>query len=402
MDDLPAPRWLVRLGTVSWLALGVLGLAAVAVVGLSYFKTIALPVIFAAVAAAVFVPLVDRLQRARVPRGIGALVAIVLIVGLLAGVVTLVTRSVVSQGDELAEAFREALASLQDWLAGFGVDATTIEQAVSSLSSLLSSGGGGGLVSSAASAAAGAASLVIGLFLGAVFLYFLLRDGPTLPDWAARNLSSAQATHATSVARSAVTVIRRYYAGRAVVALFDAVTIGGAAAILRVPLVPAIFVLTFLGGFVPYLGAVVAGTLAVVLALTVGAVPALVMLGVVLLVQNVLEQLVEARVVGQTLGLHPMIVILATTIGGIAAGFAGLVLAAPLTGTLVRVRNEYRRLEQPRSPEAPSPEAPSADAPSPEAPSPDDLGEDEALTGAGAHLRHDQPAGARGEEPEQG
>jgi predicted PurR-regulated permease PerM len=64
MDDLPAPRWLVRLGTVSWLALGVLGLAAVAVVGLSYFKTIALPVIFAAVAAAVFVPLVDRLQRA--------------------------------------------------------------------------------------------------------------------------------------------------------------------------------------------------------------------------------------------------------------------------------------------------------------------------------------------------
>jgi predicted PurR-regulated permease PerM len=51
-------------------------------------------------------------------------------------------------------------------------------------------------------------------------------------------------------------------------------------------------------------------------------------------------------VVGQTLGLHPMVVIVATTIGGIAAGFSGLVLAAPLTGTLVRVRQEYRRLEQ--------------------------------------------------------
>lgn len=344
MDRLPAPRWLVRAGTVSWLSLGVLGLAAVVVIGLSYFKTIVLPVVFAAVAAAVFVPLVDRMQRARVPRGLGALLTIVLIIGLLVGVVTLVTRSVIGQSDELAAAFTEALDNLQDWLAGFGVDATMLEQAVSSLSSLLSSGAGGGLITSAASAASSAASLVIGLFLGLVFLYFLLRDGPTLPGWASRNLSAGQAGHATTVARSAVSVIRRYYSGRAVVALFDAVVIGAAAAILGVPLVPAIFVLTFLGGFVPYLGAVVAGTLAVVLALPLGLVPALIMLGVVLLVQNVLEQLVEARVVGQTLGLHPMVVILATTIGGIAAGLSGLVLAAPLTGTVVRIRREYQRL----------------------------------------------------------
>jgi predicted PurR-regulated permease PerM len=140
-------------------------------------------------------------------------------------------------------------------------------------------------------------------------------------------------------------VIRRYYTGRAVVALFDAVVISGAAAILGVPLVPAIFVLTFLGGFIPYIGAVVAGALAVVLALPLGIGPTVVMLAVVLLVQNVLEQLVEARVVGQTLGLHPMVVIVATTIGGIAAGLSGLILAAPLTATLVRVRNEYRALE---------------------------------------------------------
>ncbi len=345
MRDLPAPSWLVRAGTVSWLTLGVLGLVAVAIVGLSFFKTIVLPVIFAAVVAAVFAPLVDRMQRVRVPRGVGALLTIVLIVGLVAGVVTLVTRSVLTQTSELAAAFEKAFAHLQGWLAGIGIDAGVIEDAVSSLSSLLSSGGGGGLLSSAASAASSATSVVIGLFLGTVFLYFLLRDGPTLPGWAARNLSSEQAGHVTSVARSAVVVVRRYFAGRAVVALFDAVTISAAAAILGIPLVPAIFVLTFLGGFIPYLGAVVAGALAVVLALPSGLAQALIMLAVVLLVQNVLEQLVEARVVGQTLGLHPMVVILATTIGGVAAGFSGLVLAAPLTGTVVRVRNEYRRLE---------------------------------------------------------
>jgi predicted PurR-regulated permease PerM len=340
-----APPWLLRAGTMSWLALGVLGLGAVVVIGLSFFKTIVLPVVFAAVAAAVFVPVVDRLERARVPRSLGALVTIVLIVGLLAGVVTLVTRSLIGQGEELTAAFQRAFDDVQAWLAGVGLDADLLQRAFDSLSSLASSGGGG-LLTSAASAASGAASLVIGLFLGVVFLYFLLRDGPLLPAWADRNLGSRQAGHVATVSSSAISVVRRYYTGRAIVALFDAVVIAGAALLLGVPLVPAIFVLTFLGGFVPYVGAVVAGALAVVLALPLGVVPVLIMLGVVLLVQNVLEQLVEARVVGQTLGLHPMVVIVATTIGGIAAGFSGLVLAAPLTATLARVRQEYRRLEQ--------------------------------------------------------
>jgi predicted PurR-regulated permease PerM len=341
-----APRWLMRAGTISWLSLGVLGLAAVAVVALSFFKTIVLPVLFAALAAAIFVPLVDRMERARVPRGIGALVTIALIVGLLAGILTLVARSVLAQGDELAAAFQAAFADLQEWFAGLGLDAELVDRAVAGLSSVFSSGGGGGLLTSAASAAGSAASVVIGLFLGAVFLYFLLRDGRLLPAWAVRNLGAERAAHTTTVASSATSVVRRYYTGRAVVALFDAVVISAAAAILGVPLVPAIFVLTFLGGFIPYIGAVVAGTLAVVLALPLGLAPALVMLAVVLLVQNVLEQLVEARVVGQTLGLHPMVVIVATTIGGIAAGLSGLILAAPLTATVVRVRNEFRALEE--------------------------------------------------------
>jgi predicted PurR-regulated permease PerM len=108
-----APRWLLRAGTMSWLALGVLGLGAVMVIGLSFFKTIVLPVVFAAVAAAVFVPVVDRLERGRVPRSLGALVTILLIVGLLAGVVTLVTRSLIGQGDELAAAFQRAFDDVQ-------------------------------------------------------------------------------------------------------------------------------------------------------------------------------------------------------------------------------------------------------------------------------------------------
>lgn len=342
VDSLPVPHWLARAGLFAWLALGVLGLSAIVILGLSTFSAIVLPIIFSAVAAAVFTPLVDLGERYRVPRGLGSLLTIVLIIGGLAGIIALITRSVIDQSETLAAAFSLAFEDLQAWLAGFGIDEGLIEQARDAVSSLATTGGGG-FLSSAASAATSAATLVIGLFFGLVFLFFLMRDAPRLPDWAASNLGEAQSSEVVSVGRSGVNVIRRYFTGRGVVALFDAVVISVGAALLGIPLVPAIAVLTLIGGFVPYLGAVVAGTLAVVLGLASGGITtALIMLVIVLVTQNVLEPLVEARVLGQSLGLHPMLVIIATTVGGIAAGFSGLILGAPLTATVVRVRNDLR------------------------------------------------------------
>jgi predicted PurR-regulated permease PerM len=370
MNSLPVPAWLARIGLTSWLILGVFGLGAVVVLGLSTFSAIAIPVIFSAVAAAVFVPLVDVFERWRIPRGLGSLLAILVIIGGLALIVTLITNAVIEQGDVLAAAFSSAFADLQAWLDDLGIDEALLDQAREAVSSLASTGGGG-FVSSAAGAASSAAAFVIGTFFGLVFLYFLMRDAPRLPDWATSQLDPGQASEVVSVSRSAVSVIRRYFTGRAVVALFDAVVIGAGAAVLQIPLVPAIAVLTFVGGFVPYLGAVVAGTLAVVLGLASGGfTTALIMLAIVLATQNVLEPLVEARVIGQSLGLHPMLVIIATTIGGIAAGFSGLILGAPITATIVRVRNDLRArnatetaaVDEP-SPEEPAPQEPALDQP---------------------------------------
>ncbi len=363
MRNLPVPEWLVRSGLFSWLALGVLGFAAVIILGLSTFSAIVLPVIFSAVAAAVFAPIVDGLQRWGVPRSLGSLLTLVLIIGGLIGIIALVTRSVIDQADQLAAAFTVAFEDLQAWLADFGIDEGFIEQAREAVSSLASSGGGG-LVSSAAGVASSAAGLVLGLFFGLVFLFFLMRDAPVLPTWASSNLDEPQASELVGVGRSAVHVIRRYFTGRAVVALFDSVVISVGAAVLGIPLVPAIAILTFIGGFVPYLGAVIAGTLAVVLGLASGGfTTALIMLAIVLLTQNVLEPLVEARVIGQSLGLHPMLVIIATTIGGIAAGFSGLILGAPLAATVVKVRNDLRERSRQPDPDPPEPADAAAGAP---------------------------------------
>jgi len=372
MQTLPVPAWLARAGIFSWLALGVLGFSAVIILGLSTFSTIVLPVIFSAVAAAVFAPLVSQFARWGVPRGLGSLLTIVLIIGGLVAIVAVITRSVINQADQLAAAFTVAFEDLQAWLADLGIDEGFIEQAREAVTSLVTSGGGGGgLVSSAAGVASSAAGLVLGLFLGLVFLFFLMRDAPVLPTWAAKNLDEPQARELVAVGTSAVFVIRRYFTGRAVVALFDSVVISVGAAVLGIPLVPAIAVLTFLGGFVPYLGAVIAGTLAVVLGLASGGITtALVMLAIVLVTQNVLEPLVEARVIGQSLGLHPMLVIIATTIGGIAAGFSGLILGAPLTATVVKVRNDLRARSAEPLPDPPAPPDPALAAADPSAADP--------------------------------
>ena len=371
MTSLGIPAWLARIGVTSWLVLGVLGLGAVVVLGLSTFSAIAIPVIFSAVAAAVFVPLVDILERWRIPRGLGSLLAILVIIGGLALIVGLITNAVIDQGDVLAAAFSSAFADLQAWLNDLGIDEGLLDQAREAVSSLASTGGGG-LVSSAAGAASSAAAFVIGTFFGLVFLYFLMRDAPRLPDWAASQLEPGQATEVVSVSRSAVSVVRLYFTGRAVVALFDAIVISAGAAVLQIPLVPAIAVLTFVGGFVPYLGAVVAGTLAVVLGLASGGIStALIMLAIVLATQNVLEPLVEARVIGQSLGLHPMLVIIATTIGGIAAGFSGLILGAPITATIVRVRDDLRSRASPEvSGDVATADDPPTDEPDPDQPEP--------------------------------
>jgi putative heme transporter len=254
----PVPDWLARVGIFSWLALGVLGFSAVIVLGLSTFSAIMLPIIFSAVAAAVFAPLVDQLERWGIPRGLGSLLTIALIIGGLVGIVAMITRSVINQSDQLAAAFTLAFEDLRAWLADLGIDESLIDQARQAVTTLLNTGGSG-LVSSAAGVASSAASLVMGMFFGLVFLFFLMRDAPVTTDLGSRATSTKPGRRSGRGDALGRHVIRRYFTGRAVVAhLRLRRHLGRGALVLGIPLVPAIAVLTLIGGFVPYLGAIVA------------------------------------------------------------------------------------------------------------------------------------------------
>jgi predicted PurR-regulated permease PerM len=100
---------------------------------------------------------------------------------------------------------------------------------------------------------------------------------------------------------------------------------------------------TFVGAYVPYLGAWIAGAFAVLIALgTVGTDAALVMAVAALLGNSVLQQLIQPFVMGATLELNPLVVLVVTVGAGTLFGMVGLTLAAPLTSAAVHIANELR------------------------------------------------------------
>jgi predicted PurR-regulated permease PerM len=115
-------------------------------------------------------------------------------------------------------------------------------------------------------------------------------------------------------------------------------------AVLGLPMLLAIFVVNFFGGYIPYLGAIIGGFVAVVLALAELGVPAAVLTLVVVLLANLgLENFVEPRVMGNRLDIHPLAVLLVTTAGGIVGGIVGLILAVPLYVVAVDAVSTFRR-----------------------------------------------------------
>ena len=128
-----------------------------------------------------------------------------------------------------------------------------------------------------------------------------------------------------------------------IIAAFNALLIGGAALILGVPLAGTIAVVTFVGAYVPYVGAWVAGGFAVLIALSTGSTSdALIMAVVALLANGVLQQMIQPFVMGATLSLNPLVVLVVTIGAGALFGMVGLTLAAPLTSAAVHIANELR------------------------------------------------------------
>jgi predicted PurR-regulated permease PerM len=331
-----APQWLRDLGFSSWLLVGV-GAALVAAIWLlSLTETIVMPVITAGIIASVAAPLVDRLRGAGVPRGLGAALVLLAIIALSLGVGLIVLTGIASQADSLSSRLHEGASEIESWAKGLGVKAPTAADAKSEASASLS-GGFQALTHGLLGGVDKLAGLAVFLSFTALSLFFLLKDGPQIGAFVERHLGvPAPAAH--SMLGRLAGSMRGYFLGVTIVAAWSALLVGIGSLVLGVPLAGTIAVVTFLGGYVPYIGAWTAGGFAVLIALGgSGPEAAGAMAVIVLLANGVLQQLVQPIAYGAALQLHPLAVLIATIAGGCLFGTVGLVLAAPLLSAAVKI-----------------------------------------------------------------
>jgi len=334
-----APAWLRDLGLTSWFLIGCLALVAAVVWLLAAAFTIVGPLVAASIIATVCVPGVNRLQRHRVPRVAGAALVLLALAAIAGVIVLLVIGGITSQGDQISKEASAAAAHGQSWLESAGVNQSGAAGASESVSTNVPKAIAT-LVKGTLHGLQGLTSFVFGLSLAFLSTFFLLKDGPSMRRWLDGHLGVPRGVGQT-ITGGIVRSLRGYFRGVTIIAGFNAAVITIGALILDVPLAGTIGVVTFVGAYVPFVGAFVSGAFAVVIALGAhGTSTALIMLVIVILANGLLQNIVQPFAMGSALDLHPLVVLVVTIAAGCLVGMIGLVLAAPLTSAAVHIMRE--------------------------------------------------------------
>ena len=338
------PDWLRDVGLMAWLlvGVGVLIMGLIWILGLT--QVIVAPVIAASVIAAVASPLVAWLNGHRVPRGLGAVLVLLLIVAIGVGMVVAVITGITGQSSNISSALNGAKDTIGGWLQDIGLDPSKADAAKSDATKGITDSGDA-LLNGLAIGIEKLSSLVFFLALTALSLVFLLSDGPKIRAFVDGHMGVPRDVGRV-ITQRVLGSLRGYFLGVTLIAAFNAVVVTAGALILGVPLAGTIAAVTFIGAYIPYLGAWAAAVFAVLLALSGGGVDAAAgMIVVELLANGVLQQMVQPFAMGAALGIHPLAVLIVTIGGGALFGMVGLVLAAPLVSAVVRISADLARAE---------------------------------------------------------
>ncbi|MFB6724169.1 AI-2E family transporter [Kribbella sp. NPDC056345] len=315
--------------------------AAVAVIGygMQYLSEVVVPVTVGILLTALLVPITNGLQKLRLPRGAAAGVTVIATIVLVAGLLTLVGTQIAGQFESLSTQVGEGVQKLRELARlNFGLTDTDITNAFKSLQETITSGGA--LGQRAAEVGTTATHVVAGLFISLFCLFFFLYQGDKIWGWLVRLFPRQAREKADSSGRKAWVSLTAFVRATIIVAAVDAVGISLGAAILGLPLVSAIGILVFVGAFIPVVGALISGIVAVLVALVAkGPIVAIVMLAVVIGVQQLEAHVLQPFLLGRAVSVHPLAVILAIATGVVIAGIVGALVAVPTAAVLNTIVN---------------------------------------------------------------
>jgi predicted PurR-regulated permease PerM len=322
-----AAAWGWRLLVIGAAGYGIIWLVA-------YFSVITLPVAVALLITALVSPAVNALTRAGLPRGLAAILMVLTGIALVAALLTFAGQQVASGAQDLADSTVEGLEEIRAWLKDGPLNASDsqindyIQTAQDAIQNQTNDGGA---LRQVTEIGATLGHVFAGFFIILFSTYFFLADGDRIWAWLVRLAPRAARERVDGSGRVAWISLTQFVRATVIVALVDAIGVMIVAAILGVPFLLALGVLVFLGAFIPLVGATVAGSVAVLVALVdQGPIDALLMLGGVILVQQIEGHILQPFLMGRWVSVHPLGVILALACGVVVGGVAGALVAVPL------------------------------------------------------------------------
>ncbi|WP_329256570.1 AI-2E family transporter [Streptomyces sp. NBC_01478] len=374
--DRPEPAlavpWGVRVAAeAGWRLLILAGTVWVLMRVISAVQLVVLAFVAALLITALLQPTVTRLIRYGFPRGVAtALTAILgfVVMGLIGW---FVTWQVMANIDNLSDQVQNGVDDLRNWLlkGPFHVTEKQINQIAKNLREAI-----GANTDQITSAGLEGVQVIVealtGILLTVFSTLFLLYDGPRIWQWSLKLVPAAARPAMAGAGPRAWRTLTAYVRGTVIVAFIDAVCIGVGIYFLGVPMAVPLAVFIFLFSFIPLVGAVASGALAVVVALvTQGVFTALMTLAVVLAVQQIEGHILQPFILGRAVRVHPLAVVLSVAAGGMVAGIGGAVVAVPLVAVLNTVVSYLKSYSQdPVSAQSPKPRGATAIEPSDQAP----------------------------------
>jgi predicted PurR-regulated permease PerM len=341
LDDAAGWAWrLLVTGTVIYV-IGALALR---------LELVVVPLLTALLLSALLEPVFKRLNQVGLPRSVAAVLTVLLALAVLGGVTVYVVSRATTEYPQLVDQISRLVMQGQHWLSTgplklrTGPVTSVGDQLVQLLRSRESE-----IASGVLSASRTVADVLTALILTLFLTIFMLYDGRRIWGWLT-GLAGASARGRTDyVGEQMWQTISGYVTGTFLVAAFHGVVMGLTLLLVGVPLVAPLALLVFLGSFLPLIGAVVFGGLAVLVTLVSNGVTAALIVLVVLVVENQIEgHVLQPFVVGKHVRLHPMAIALTITAGAVLAGLPGAIFSVPLVAT---INAAVRALRHPEPPE---------------------------------------------------
>ncbi len=338
------PRWLQTSAAWSWRLLLLAAALYVAARVAALLYIVVVPCAAAILLTALLQPLTAPLRR----RGMSPLAAtwciLLLAIVLLGGAGWLVTTRVQADYPGLVTQFKHTTTQVQAWLAGppFHLHTGSLQQLSNDVVKYLSQH-----KSAVEGTVVTGSRIVVELLAGVVLCFFvsffLIKDGDRIWQWLTSRFQPERKRRADLAGVAAWQAVVYYVRGTSAVAAIHAVVMGVTLTIIGAPLVVPLALLMFVAAFVPLVGVLVAGAVALLVVLaTKGWIAAIIVL-IVMIVMNQLEgHLLQPQVVGKMVRLHPLAVILVLAVGGVVAGIAGAVVAVPITAAITRAARALR------------------------------------------------------------